>query len=480
MKNRFETKPKKKNLLQKMRRPFFVLAVTILSLFFAATSLFAFYNYLFRDEVYPGVKVDGVVLSFKTKGEVKKFFEEGSKTFSQATFAFKHEDQIATISGETLHLGMDAQLIAEQAFLVGRSGNLLADTYNKLAALSGGINLRPSYSLNRPALELLLSDFTKTINKEPIDAIFEMKKGSPLGDNRVIAFRPSAEGFAVDISGAEQLILKQIPILLVNPINYAEFDLPITTLKPAIPLGETNALGIKEHIAQGRSTFRGSIPNRMYNIALAASRIDGVIIPPGGTFSFNKIVGEISKDTGYKEAYIIKQGRTVLDDGGGVCQVSTTLFRAALAGGLPISERNAHAYRVAYYEQDASPGLDATVFFPRYDFKFKNDTDGSILIEATPNLTNATLVFDFYGSSDGRQSQLTKSLISNIKPAPEDKFEDDPTLPKGTVKQVDFKAQGATVAFSRTVKRDDEVIISETFTSVYRPWQAVFLRGTRE
>ena len=100
-----------------------------------------------------------------------------------------------------------------------------------------------------------------------------------------------------------------------------------------------------------------------------------MLIPPGGTISYNEIVGDISAATGYQPAYIIKDGRTILGDGGGVCQVSTTLFRAGLSAGLPILERHPHAYRVHYYEEGGyKPGLDATVFAPGVDLKMKNDT----------------------------------------------------------------------------------------------------------
>ena len=169
----------------------------------------------------------------------------------------------------------------------------------------------------------------------------------------------------------------------------------------------------------------------------------------------------------------------MLGNGGGTCQVSTTLFRAALREGLPIVERHAHAYRVGYYEQDSAPGIDATVYVPSVDFKFKNDTGHHILIQSILDPEELRLTFMIYGTSDGRISEVTTPVITNQSPAPETKFEDDPTLPVGTVKQVDFAAAGANTVFTRTVTRDGKVIIADTFKSNYRPWQAVFLRGTK-
>jgi vancomycin resistance protein YoaR len=237
-------------------------------------------------------------------------------------------------------------------------------------------------------------------------------------------------------------------------------------------------LGINELIGRGSSTFRGSISGRIYNIGLASSKFDGVLVAPGDVVSFNNIVGDISSLTGYKTAYVIKDGRTVLGDGGGVCQVSTTLFRAALDAGLPIVERRAHSYRVGYYEQDSGPGLDATVYAPTTDLKFKNDTPAYILIQTIYNAKNYSLVFEIYGTDDGRISNITKPVITSSSPPPDDLYIDDPSLPAGTIKQIDYKAWGAKTQFDYKVERNDEVLIDKTFYSNYRPWQAVFLKGT--
>lgn len=286
---------------------------------------------------------------------------------------------------------------------------------------------------------------------------------------KVIEFRPPQEGLRVDRNSSAILIAQNltsnIPIQLVVDVSLAKNKL-------------TNELGIRHLLAQGVSHFAGSIPNRIFNINLAALRINGVLIAPGKGFSFNETVGDISGASGYKQAYVIKEGRTVLDDGGGVCQVSTTLFRAALNAGVPITARIAHAYRVSYYEQGFPPGLDATIFSPQVDLKFKNDTRAHILIQAYT--IGNSLYVDLYGTSDGRVSEISKSIVSNVTPPPEELRQDDPTLAKGAVKQVDWAASGAKVVFSRKVIKDGQEIIKETFVSNYRPWQAVFLVGTKE
>lgn len=323
--------------------------------------------------------------------------------------------------------------------------------------------------INKKMVTAYLKDLSKDINQEVVEAQFNFNPAT----NRVTTFKPAQEGRILDIDKTADLI-----ILALNKERAKTITLPVSIIKPKIQTAEANNLGIKELLGQGISRFTGSIQNRIYNINLAASRINGVLIPPGEVFSFNDKVGDISAASGYKQAYVIKSGRTVLDDGGGVCQDSTTLFRAVLNAGLPVVARTAHAYRVSYYEQGFPPGLDATVFSPSVDFKFKNDTPAHVLIQAYASGT--TLYVDIYGTSDGRISRLTTSVVANQIPPPPEIRQDDPELPRGTVKQIDWAAWGADVSFKRTVTRNGENIISETWKSKFRPWQAIYLVGTKD
>ena len=169
-----------------------------------------------------------------------------------------------------------------------------------------------------------------------------------------------------------------------------------------------------------------------------------------------------------------------MGDGGGVCQVSTTLFRAILNAGLPVVERHAHAYRVGYYEEDSPPGIDATIYSPSVDLKFKNDTNNYILIQSQVDLDNYALNFSLYGTKDGREVSMTTPVVTNQTPPPPDLYQDDPTLPVGTIQQTDFAAWGADVYFTRTVTKDGKVIIYDKFVSNFQPWQAIYLRGTKQ
>ena len=320
----------------------------------------------------------------------------------------------------------------------------------------------------------LTANLAKAYDKEPQNAAFNFEAG------RVTVFKPGKEGQKISQEKAIPILNDSLILLETTTSAKLTASLPITTSPPEITTDQVNDLGIKELLGRGVSYFRGSIASRIHNIILASAKLNGVLVKPGEIFSFNNAVGDISGATGYQQAYIIQSGRTVLGDGGGVCQVSTTFFRAALNAGLPITERHAHAYRVSYYEQGFGAGLDATVFAPTNDLKFKNDTPAHILIQTNVDQANVMLTFELYGSSDGRKAYVSTPRIWDQTPPPPPKYEDDPTLPAGTEKQVDWAAWGAKTAFDYKVTRGgEETLINKTFYSNFRPWQAVYLRGTK-
>lgn len=332
--------------------------------------------------------------------------------------------------------------------------------------------LNPAVGYDDKKIDELISKIQSEIKRPPQNAIFRFEEGA------VKEFTPAKDGLDLNQAAFKKDLVRNLFLLEIGMEEQISFGLPLIKTPPAITTQEVNNLGIKELLGRGESHFRGSIPSRIHNISLASSKFNGVLVAPGETLSFNGAVGDVSALTGYKQAYIIKDGKTVLGDGGGLCQVSTTLFRATLASGLPIIERRAHSYRVGYYEQGFPPGLDATVYSPTTDFKIKNDTPAHILIQTSIDIKTATLVFEIYGTSDGRVATTTKPIVSKVVAPPEDLYVDDPTLPTGQVKQIEYKAWGSTVIFNYLVQGGGQAIYEKTFTSVYRPWQAVFLRGT--
>lgn len=447
----------------------------LLGLFLVLSFSLIVFQRLYHDRIYPGIIVGGMDFSGKSKEDVNRYFKNKNDSIQDAKFEFTANEGTATASAREINLGYDHNLLSVQAFSLGRSGNILSNASIIVQAYINSINLPPSYGYSEEKLMPILFPITSKMHIDPVDSLFNFQ------DGKVTVFKPSSDGQDVDleklnkeISGTtDSVIFSQKP-------TFVKISIPVKIIKPNITTEKANNMGIKELIGSGTSLFQHSIPGRIYNVNLAAGRLNGILIPPDTVFSFNKILGDVSAFTGYKQAYIIQGGKTVLGDGGGVCQVSTTLFRALLNAGLPIIERHAHAYRVGYYEEDSPPGIDATVFSPTVDLKFKNDTGNYILIQTYIDPNVLRLTFELYGTKDGRTVSMTTPVITSRTPAPPAVNQDDPTLPKGQVKQVDFSAAGASVYFTRQVSKDGKEIISDKFASNYRPWAAVFLHGTKE
>ncbi len=332
--------------------------------------------------------------------------------------------------------------------------------------------MNPKQEYFEDKIQTKISEISSQIEREPQNSVFIFE------ESKIKEFKPSLDGYKVEADLLKNMIIGNLRTLEQSTENSILLNIPVKTTAPEIQTKDVNNLGIETLLGSGSSKFLGSIANRIYNISHASEKFKGIIVAPGENFSFNKTLGDVSQETGFKQAYIIKEGKTILGDGGGVCQVSTTLFRAALSAGLPILERQAHAYRVGYYEQDSLPGLDATVFDPHPDLVIKNDTPNYILIQSIYNEKNRSLVFEIYGTDDGRISTVSKPIVSNTTPPPEDLYQDDPTLPIKTIKQIEYKAWGAKVKFDYEVKRNNETIYKKTFYSNYQPWQAVYLQGT--
>ena len=291
--------------------------------------------------------------------------------------------------------------------------------------------------------------------------------------------QPAVIGRALDIDTS----LQQIKDKVIAGEHTVGLDMEYTE-PPVTDNATAESLGITELVSSYNSYFYGSSNERIQNIQIASSRFHGLLVPPGATFSMADALGDVSLDNGYAEALIILGDRTIQGVGGGVCQVSTTLFRTVFFGGYPVVERHPHAYRVGYYEQTSGgghdadlAGLDATVFVPVVDFRFTNDTSNWLLMETYLNAASRRLTWKFYSTSDGRSVSWDTTGPQNIVEPPDPVYEENPGLEQGKIKQVDWAAEGADITVSRTVSRDGSVLSQDTFTTHYLPWRAVYQYG---
>ena len=329
--------------------------------------------------------------------------------------------------------------------------------------------------LNSDSLRVFLAGIAPDFSRSPQNARFIFND-----DTRQLEVIQSAViGRELDVETSIQSIQEKL---------YAgEHSIPlvVATENPAVvDTTPGQELGITELVHAETSYFYGSSAPRVQNIETAASKFHGLLIAPGETFSMASALGDITLDNGYAEALIIIGGQTITGVGGGVCQVSTTLFRTAFFAGMPIAERHAHAYRVYYYEKVAGnrinpdfAGLDATVYVPVVDFKFTNDTSSWLLMETYVNPSTSSITWKFYSTKDGRRVEWATTGPTNIVSAPEPSYRENPELPSGTIRQVDWAADGADVTVNRTVYRNEAVYLQDTIYTHYQPWGDVYEYG---
>ncbi|WP_240740917.1 VanW family protein [Deinococcus sp. Arct2-2] len=225
------------------------------------------------------------------------------------------------------------------------------------------------------------------------------------------------------------------------------------------------------YIGTGTSSFTGSPEFRVHNVRVGASRVNGEWLAPGAEFNFNASLGPISASTGFRQGYVVTGNTLSVEDGGGVCQVSTTVFRAAFGAGLPITERHAHSYQVGYY---GAPGLDAAVYAPAKNLRWRNDTAGFMLIQADWDVKAARLSVHLFGRPDGRTVQIGAPKLSGTRTAPPPTFIADSKMAAGTVRRIDMPAAGAQVTVARQIKFADGKLRREVVSSTYRAWGGVF------
>ncbi len=340
-----------------------------------------------------------------------------------------------------------------------------------IARLENGPTAGFQVALNAEALRPILDDVAAQVNRVPENARFYFDDET----RELVLIQNAKIGRTLDIDGTISIINQGLSQ------GQHSLALQIITNQPLVPDTATAAsLGITELVSSQTSYFYGSSGARIQNITAASARFHGYLVAPGETFSMGEVMGDVSLDSGFAEALIIFGGRTIKGVGGGVCQVSTTLFRTVFFGGYPVEERYAHAYRVSYYEQTYSggidpslAGLDATVYFPLVDFKFTNDSPNWLLMETYVNAGTRTLTWKFYSTSDGRTVEWNTTGPTGIVPAPKPLFRENSELARNEINQVDWEADGADVLVTRTVWRGGSVILQDEFRTHYEPWQAI-------
>ena len=289
-------------------------------------------------------------------------------------------------------------------------------------------------------------------------------------ENGSVGVVPAVDGLGLDARAS---------LVNVNTAAHREgqrvADVVLVPVPADVTTAEIQALGIREQISSFTTDMGVSSSNRVHNVHLMADYIDGTIIHPGETFSFNDSVGPRTPERGFREGQMIVGSLLLPSIGGGVCQTATTLFNNAFDLGLPIVERHNHSFYISHYPI----GRDATVSWGGPDLKFRNDMEHALLIKSS--YTDSTLTFTFYGTEEGRQVEARTGAQTNWK-EPTTSYALDPAAPPGSVRQVKGEHQrGFDVTVYRTVTKNGSVLRSDSFTSHYIPVgdTAIYGPGTK-
>jgi len=355
--------------------------------------------------------------------------------------------------------------------------NFIAGLISIIRVDDGNGSAHYDVKANTDPLKAYLTSLAPQLAIDPVNARFMFNEST----NQLDILKGSTDGRTLNVDVTLEAV-KQALFRRDNRRVALKFD-----AQPAKVNSKSTAkdLGITEEIAEATTFFYGSTPERRVNISVAASKFQGVIIEPGQTFSFNDTLGDVSPEQGYQSGLVIVGNRTIAGVGGGVCQVSSTVFQAAFFAGFPFKERYAHGYRVGYYESSAAlaggtrytgaVGLDATVYGPIVDLKFVNDTPYYLLIESIFRDADRSLTIKFFSTDTGRVVTKDGPYLSNVVPHGATKYTENADLAPGQSRQVDYAVDGVDVHVYRTIRQNGQIVVNhEDFFSHYLPWSAVF------
>ncbi len=320
---------------------------------------------------------------------------------------------------------------------------------------------RDGLEVDKKAVAAVLARVSNAYDQDAANARYVRSGGS-------LNKRPSRDGYKLDVTSAQKLLEDEV----LRPEATAVV-LPVIVSKPRISDDALPQMKNLKLLATGYTRYYGSPRARVANVSIAASKLDGYVVPAGQQFSFNDAVGEISAETGFVEGLVISAGRTQKGVGGGVCQASTTTFNALYRAGLPVVERNQHSYKVHYYDDVA--GRDAAVYYGALDLRMTNNTPGPLLVRASTS--GSTMTVQVYGVSDGRKVTLLPPRTLSRTPAPPARTVFNASLPAGVRTQVDWSADGYLVTATRVVTDASGAKQSDTLTTRYRPWRAIYEVG---
>ncbi|TCL32411.1 vancomycin resistance protein YoaR [Anaerospora hongkongensis] len=414
---------------------------------------------LWANKVYDGVSVDGVQVGGVSREEMSQLLTVWQNRQQNKNITLYYGDTRFYVEPKSIDFAIDIDATIEEAWNFGRRGTLWERLQNIRTASEQGYRIPVRIRYNDNKLSYLLDQWRETIDQPSRNAALSVLTG---------AIVPQEPGRQLEIEAVRPLIVQA----LRSP-EAISLPLPVKSLEPEITVADINQTGIRELLATYTTKFDAKEANRSANIKLSARRINGQIIYPGRTFSFNEIVGPREKNQGFKEALEIVDGEFVPGIGGGVCQVSSTLYNAVLMANMEITERFNHSKPLGY----VPIGRDATVAYGVLDFKFTNTSNGPVMIMA--EVEKDTLVVGLFGQNHPQEAVEVVSVDRQVIPPAVIKKQDN-ELYLGETKVDKQGKPGYEVTTIRVVKLDGKEVKREVLAKDrYLPDNTIVKIGTK-
>lgn len=442
------------NTMKKGLKVFVIGSVIIVALCTAAMLILS--HIYTGDTIRKGVSIGQTDVSWMTKEDAMQMLaQEHAMVAGDRHVTLAYGDRVWTISPEDIGYHYDIDDAVQQAYYIGREGNIFRKVYNSLVLASSGHQIAIGEGYDGDRLLSIFHKIKKEIDTKPKDATFTYAAGK-ISITRETNYRN------MDIDRNIELVENQL-----RKGIFGNIELQVDERKPRLTYDELSA--VNGVISSFSTKFNSNDVNRTDNIKLACSRIENRILLPGESFSMNDTLGPRTQDNGYKEAPIIFKNELVPGTGGGVCQVSSTLYNTVLLAGLDVIERMHHSIPLTYI----SPGRDATINENSIDFRFVNDSGYPVVLKAY--VSGSRLYISMLGKKrdDGLVIKLKTQTIGVYEPKP-DEIVLDYTLPYGH-EVVERKAvKGVRVIVYREAYKNDNLEWREKLSEdYYKPIQGI-------
>ena len=523
--NEMEKPEKEKNRKKKRNIIIAVIVGIIIILTLFISTIFAFIN-INNEKIIKGVSIENIDMSGLSKEEAKNKLETIYNEIKSKDINIKHNEYESTISPELIETNYDIDKAVNEADSVGKSDNIFVNNYNILFTLIWKKNINVDMSINEDVAKQTINDINVnlpdgviessysvdddelTISKGKAGVVidenafleiikYELKNIDSNGDQTLEIPVVNKEPEAINIEKIHDEICKEPqdayftknPFAVYPEVKGISFDLEkakemlkedkdeyvikLTITNPKVTLDKIGPEAFPDKLATFSTRYDVSDKGRTTNLELACNKINGTVVLSGDTFSYNKVVGARTAGAGYKNAKIYEAGKVVDGIGGGICQISSTLYNAVLNANLEIVERKNHQFVTSYVE----PGMDATVVYGLTDFKFKNTRQYPVRVVATAKNGIATVTI--YGIKEDKEYTF-KFDVKRVATIPSTtEYIDDSTLPAGTEK-VEQKGTNGLKTETYMTKLLNGKAISTTLVSkdTYNAMTRIIRRGT--